>query len=1497
MLIRIFVPLAFAAVSTILPTLTQAQVLSFREAEANSSLAGRASLDKNFYRYQVATLVRRGPELSSESQFVSIELPGKSTLQFRGKHNTMADRADVIERSRFQTRRRRIAQAIHFNGIADGRRISLSYGDGLVLCAIESDNRKYFIEPLRRYDPGASESLFVIYEHDDVKSSDGYCGNAVADVGAQSANAAIQADALIGVTATARIVDVAVAADYSMYVNHGASLSNVTTYLTAIYNMVQNLYHGNFNYDLTMNISEIVVFTSAAQNPWPSTDNMDVHFSNFTTWGQSGFTRPFDISQYWFFTINFGGGVAGRAWQPNYCTPQGNSVIREHAVSMISMSAIVAHEMAHNFGAPHDANGSPTIMAPVNSTSLFWSSTTRDYVNTALSVTSCINAPGVLVAPDNTALACPGTPVSFTAVVSVTQGSNPVYQWKVNGLNVGTNSDHFTSSTLAPGDFISCTFTSTVGGIPQSTLSNAALSPVPPAPLIQGPTSISICEGSPGITLVSNIGVAAQWYRDGAIIPGAINSSYVASLTGNYTVKVALTGCESAASVAVFVGVYPTEAPTLRSSGTVICAGGDVTLSTSMPGKFFTFYKNGVSMGVQQNASITVNEAATYTVRTECSVALSNAIVVTAGTTPPMPHITAGGATTFCFGQSVMLTSNAASGNQWYKATTVNSVTTTIAIVGATSPTLVATEKAIYSVRVTGGGCTSQSDNAIIVNVHPVPQLTLSVFEPTTTCAGTPVPIFANGGETMRWFKNGVLMNGETSTLHMASTSGNYTATWTVLGCESPLSNQITITVKPVPPTPVISTTGSLNVCSGEIVGLNSNAATGNQWYNHGAPIVGSVGTSLPVSSTGSYSVISTINGCASPVSNVVNVVVAAPVQPPTLFAPGGNEACGSVLILMGNGYAENQWFRDGTLISETSTAHVAATSGAYTVKTKLNNCYSLPSVPLNVSVKPIPPAPVVSAPATSFCNGGSITISSSAVSGNQWYADGTPIVGETSNTFVTKEPGSFAVRSVVNGCASPSSNTLKLTKVLVETPVIQAQGSTAICSGFVDLTASAASGYRWYKDGSEVVGFNGVIFPASESGAYSLRTFEGECVSGISNVVNVSVGALQPAPVISPAGSISACQGTVTLSSSVSTSGNQWYRDGFPILGASSPIIVVSQTGYYTVKFSVGQCVSEQSSPVSVTILTTPSAPTITSSGSTVCNGSSVTLTSSATEALEWLRDGAVIPGKNNPTLVVDQAGSYQVRTGNPICMSSLSNPAVVTQSPQPSPAITASGPLSFCQGLFVTLSCAPGNNIQWYKDGTAIAGSTDTSLTAQASGRYKVIMGTGSCASPSPEIAVTVNPIPNQPTITSDGLDLISSADNGNQWFGDGIAITGATTKRYRPSNSGQYSVRVLLEGCVGTLSQPFPFVLTGLEEDAMETIQVYPNPASEFVVVDGLTAGMTVSVYDLAGRQLSKTTGKDGTARLDVSEWAHGIFVIVISDEFNNIVVRRTATTGER
>jgi uncharacterized delta-60 repeat protein len=71
---------------------------------------------------------------------------------------------------------------------------------------------------------------------------------------------------------------------------------------------------------------------------------------------------------------------------------------------------------------------------------------------------SCVQPTINIVQPQG-GIACLGTTLNFTSAITV-GGSTPVYQWKVNGNNAGTNSAAFSMSNWADGDIITCTLTS-----------------------------------------------------------------------------------------------------------------------------------------------------------------------------------------------------------------------------------------------------------------------------------------------------------------------------------------------------------------------------------------------------------------------------------------------------------------------------------------------------------------------------------------------------------------------------------------------------------------------------------------------------------------------------------------------------------------------------------------------------------------------------------------------------------------------------------------------------------------------------------------------------------------------------------------------------------------------------------------------------------------------------------------------------------------------------
>lgn len=203
--------------------------------------------------------------------------------------------------------------------------------------------------------------------------------------------------------------------------------------------------------------------------------------------------------------------------------------------------------------------------------------------------------PSVSIAASSTNV-CAGTTVTFTAT-PINGGGAPVYQWKVNGANVGLNSASFSSSTLSNNDLVSVVMTSNATcASPLSVTSNAIAITVnslsaPTIAITTGATTVCAGASASFNATVTNVGSSPvyQWKVNGNDVGTNSSSFTTTSLVNGDVVTCQLTssspcaGTTTVSSNSITITVNPSVAPSvvISASSTNICVGASVTFTAT----------------------------------------------------------------------------------------------------------------------------------------------------------------------------------------------------------------------------------------------------------------------------------------------------------------------------------------------------------------------------------------------------------------------------------------------------------------------------------------------------------------------------------------------------------------------------------------------------------------------------------------------------------------------------------------------------------------------------------------------------------------------------------------------------------------------------------------------------------------------------------------------------------------------------------------------------
>ncbi len=81
------------------------------------------------------------------------------------------------------------------------------------------------------------------------------------------------------------------------------------------------------------------------------------------------------------------------------------------------------------------------------------------------------------------------------------------------------------------------------------------------------------------------------------------------------------------------------------------------------------------------------------------------------------------------------------------------------------------------------------------------------------------------------------------------------------------------------------------------------------------------------------------------------------------------------------------------------------------------------------------------------------------------------------------------------------------------------------------------------------------------------------------------------------------------------------------------------------------------------------------------------------------------------------------------------------------------------------------------------------------------------------------------------------------------------------------------------------------TGVETTVTQQVKLYPNPATDYVIVEGVAPASEVTLHSMTGERLYAGRADDlGTLQIDLTPYADGVYLVCVAGDTYRVVVRR-------
>ncbi len=997
-----------------------------------------------------------------------------------------------------------------------------------------------------------------------------------------------------------------------------------------------------------------------------------------------------------------------------------------------------------------------------------------------------VNPPATVGAVSGPSAVCVGSNITLTDAVS-----GGVWSAGATGATI-VGSTGMVTGVTAGTDVISYTVT---GGSGCANTAVTIVTVIPTPASINGATSL--CTGT-SITLTDNISGGTWSSTNPATesvdpLTGTVNGLAAGTNIISYS-----TGCGTPATYTVTA--VPPVAPI--SGATTVCQGSTTQLTDAVPGGTWTSLNPSIG---------TVDGTGMVTATGSGSLGLSYydgcgaPLTVTVNAVPITLAITR--ANSMCAGGLDTL-ADAAPGGTWSGSVpgmgTINPVSGILTAGTGSAGTITIS----YS---TGCGDTA----TYVVTVNPLPNAG-TIAGPGTVCAGSSINLTdITGIGTWSSSIPSVASIGSSSGVLNGITTGTSVISYTVANFCGTARATTVVTVTSVSAGtisgPAIVNVGSNITLSDPIVGGTWTASNSNATVSGGLVTGSNAGTV-----TISYSV-STSCGTASATKVVtVNASSVAPIM-------GTANVCIGATTALTDATAGGAWSSSNTLVATVATSGVVTGAAAGTARIS----YTISGVSSTIIVT-VNAGPSGIGGASAVCVGSSVSVSD-FTGGGTWSSTAfASVVGTGSATgLVTGVSAGTAI--ITYALSSGCYRTYSINVNAVPAPI---SGATTVCAAGTSFFSDATSGsVSWTSSNTSVatISYSGTMLAMATGTTTITYLITDGCIATVVVTVNTPPSAI--------AGNTPVCQsGTIGLSDGIT--GGAW-TSGNPakaIVGSATGIVTGVSGGTAVITYSTG---GPGCSVVTiVTVNPLPNAGTI-SGASTVCTGSSVTLSDIATGGV-W-SSGATGVATVTATGVVTGVSPGSATIRYTVTNSCATQVATLTMTVIPATTVTPiTGVTTVCTGATTNLSDAtPSGN--WSSSAATVATiSTAGTVTGVATGTTMVSYSIpGSCGA---AIATTIVTVTGVSAGTISGVSAVydgsaitlSDVVSGGVWTASNSNVT-VSSGLVTGVNAGTVTISYSVTNGCGTAT-------------ATHMVTVNPSVVAPITGVADVCIGLTTALTDV-------------------------------------------------